>query len=103
MKRKLRLDVSNTALKRLEGLIAGWRNAHSDQRVEEMVDELFDQAEWLRSYPRAGAVEEWLNTGRFHYRRWVVGHVKIIYRVTRTAVRVTDFFDSRQDPKKMKG
>jgi len=29
--------------------------------------------------------------------------VKIIYRVTRTAIRVTDFFDSRQDPRKVKG
>lgn len=103
MKRPLRLDVSNTALKRLDDLISIWRTYHSDQRVEELVDELYDQAEWLCVYPRAGAVEEWLSKGRFQYRRWVVGHVKIIYRVTRTAVRVTDFFDSRQDPKKMKG
>jgi hypothetical protein len=69
MKRPLRLDVSNTALKCLDDLIATWRTYHSDQRVEELVDEIYDQAEWLCAYPRAGAVEVWLNTGRFQYRR----------------------------------
>ena len=69
MKRPLRLDVSNTALKRLDDLIATWRTYHSDQRVEELVDEIYDQAEWLCAYPRAGSVEVWLNTGRFQYRR----------------------------------
>lgn len=64
---------------------------------------------WMNSTTRPNgyasilAQVQWLNKGRFQYRRWVVGHVKIIYRVTKTAVRVTDFFDSRQDPKKMKG
>ena len=61
MKRPLRLDVSNTALKRLDDLITAWRASHSDERVEALVDELYDQAEWLCLYPRAGAVEEWLN------------------------------------------
>jgi hypothetical protein len=37
--------------------------------VEELVDEIYDQAEWLCAYPRAGAVEVWLITGRFQYRR----------------------------------
>jgi hypothetical protein len=69
MKRPLRLDVSNTALKGLDDLIATWRTYHSEQRVEELVDEIHDQAEWLCAYPRAGAVEVWLITGRFQYRR----------------------------------
>lgn len=81
------------ALKRLDDLVSIWRTYHSDQRADELVDELFDQAELLCVYPRAGAVEEWLNKGRFRYRRRVVGHVKIICRVTRTAVRVNDFVD----------
>lgn len=93
MKRPLRLDVSNTALKRLDDLITTWRTYHSDQRVEELVDEPYDQAECLCAYTSAGAVEECLNTGRFQYQRWVVGHVKIIYHVTRTAVQVNDFLE----------
>ena len=31
------------------------------------------------------------------------GYFKIIYKVEKGAVYITDFFDSRQDPEKMKG
>ena len=37
------------------------------------------------------------------HRRVIDGHVKIIYRIVEEAVYVTDFFDSRSDPGKMKG
>lgn len=102
MRKPLRLDVSASALKRLGTLTSFWLETIPEKRVLEMVDELFDEAEWLCRYPKAGMVEEWLSKGRSQYRRWVVGHVKIIYRVTRDAVRVVDFFDSRQDPRKMR-
>jgi hypothetical protein len=37
------------------------------------------------------------------HRRVIVGPFKIIYRLTANAVYVTDIFDSRRDPKRMKG
>ncbi len=37
------------------------------------------------------------------HRRWVVGHYKLIYLVLEDQLVITDFFDTRQDPKKMKG
>jgi len=38
-----------------------------------------------------------------NHRRAIEGHFKIIYRVEGETIYVTDFFDSRQDPAKMKG
>jgi hypothetical protein len=37
------------------------------------------------------------------HRRWIVGDVKVNCRLGPDVLYVTDFFDSRQDPKKMKG
>jgi hypothetical protein len=37
------------------------------------------------------------------HRRLVESHYKIIYRVVGEYIYVTDIFDSRQDPDKMKG
>jgi len=58
---------------------------------------------WLADHPLAGAIEAELeHLGKGH-RRIVVGPFKIIYRITPKQVVVTDIFDSRRDPKRMKG
>ena len=41
--------------------------------------------------------------GKHAYRKLIVGYVKIVYFVGRNRLVVTDFFDGRQDPRKMKG
>ena len=58
---------------------------------------------YLEEHPGWGAIEELMSSSRYRYRRIVVGHIKIIYRVGRTIIHVTDIFDSRQDPGKIKG
>ncbi|MCU0318815.1 MAG: hypothetical protein MUE88_01880 [Flavobacteriales bacterium] len=52
-----------------------------------------------------GAYEELLDTPAdgIRYRRAIAGHFKIIYRVVEGVVEVSDIFDSRQDPQKMRG
>lgn len=101
--RPLDLEVAESAWDSLHNLTIFWEKFHSDQRIDELVDELMEAADWLRTHPGAGAAEVHMRKTRYTYRRWVVGHVKIVYRVTRTAIRVSDIFDSRQDPRKMKG
>ena len=58
---------------------------------------------FLGKHPSAGQYEVELDhLGRGH-RRWVVGHYKIIYLILENHLVITDIFDSRQDPGKMKG
>ena len=99
----LRLEVANSAWTTLDELTTYWSKVHSHDLALELVNELFREANWLCRHPRAGAFEPWMRYRRFKYRRWIVGHVKIVYRVTRGSIRIVDFFDSRQDPNKMKG
>jgi len=53
--------------------------------------------------PFLGQSEEYLEHLEKGHRRLIDGHFKIIYRVESSTVYITDFFDSRQDPSKMKG
>ena len=97
--KRLELEVADSAWERLHELTLFWEKFHSDERIEALVDELFDEVEWLRDHPRAGAIEIHMPKTKVEYRRWVVGRIKIIYRISRNAIRVSDLFDSRQDPK----
>jgi plasmid stabilization system protein ParE len=66
-----------------------------------IVDEVIDGAHFLLAHPKAGQVEVRLANGR-EYRRWVIGHFKIIYRIDGDRIIVTDIFDSRQDPRNIR-
>ena len=73
----------------------------SEQKALEIVLHLVDCAEELNDFPNRGQVEDYLDHLGLDHRRIVVKHSKIIYRVTATAVYITDFFDTRQSPKTM--
>ena len=73
------------------------------KKVIEIKNQLLNKADSLSIYPEIGQREEYLeHLGRDH-RRLVEGYFKIIYRIDGNYVYITDFFDSRQDPEKMKG
>lgn len=63
---------------------------------------LFDRADSLVLNPYKGQLEDYLNHLKLDHRRIIEGHFKIVYRVEKKFIYVTDFFDSRQDPSKMK-
>ena len=62
-----------------------------------------DRARQLIQNPYSGQVEEYLDHLGLSHRRIVEGNFKIIYRVEGNEIFVTDIFDTRQDPQKMKG
>ena len=73
------------------------------EKVLAIKTQLLDKADSLISYPEAGQMEEYLeHLGKSH-RRIVEGNFKIIYRVEGELIYITDFFDTHQDPQKMKG
>lgn len=57
----------------------------------------------LEKYPQLGSYEPYLEHKEEGHRRLVVGHFKVVYRLEGSTIYVTDIFDSRQDPGKMKG
>lgn len=74
-----------------------------DRVVDRIVTEIWEHIDIVLQYPLGGQLEEDLaELGRQH-RRMVCGHFKIIYFVEGEDLYVTDIFDSRQDPGKIKG
>lgn len=75
----------------------------SPEKRDVIADRVFAEAERLMMHPHAGQVEIYMDDRAHQYRRLVVGNFKIIYRIDGEWIRVTDIFDARQDPRRMRG
>lgn len=98
----MKLIIADSAWESLARLQAYWAQYNADEKVEARVDELLAEVLWLSEWPGAGAQEVLLKRRGRQYRRWVVGRVKIVYYIVGDELRVSDFFDARQDPRRMK-
>ena len=99
----MRLIITGSAWESLDSAIS-FLNVHWDDRVvDRVVSEIWEHIDVVLLYPLGGQLEEDLaELGRRH-RRMACGHFKIIYYIQGEDLYVTDIFDSRQDPGKMKG
>ncbi|MFA9388566.1 MAG: type II toxin-antitoxin system RelE/ParE family toxin [Prolixibacteraceae bacterium] len=75
----------------------------SNEKLIEIRNEILDSADTLVFQPLQGQTEPYLSHMHLGHRRLIVNHYKVIYRVIDETIYVTDIFDSRQDPDKMKG
>lgn len=73
------------------------------EKTLEIRKNLLNKAESLSSNPYKGQKEEYLEHLNKGHRRIIEGHFKIIYRVEGDEIFITEFFDTRQGPEKMKG
>ena len=72
-------------------------------KVKEIKMQLLDRVDDLLFNPYLGQVEEYLEGLNKEHRRLIEVNFKIIYRVEEPIIFVTDFFNTRQKPSKMKG
>jgi toxin ParE1/3/4 len=75
----------------------------SFKKLMEIRDKILDKADTLLLNPLKGQKEPYLEHLGFDHRRIFQSHYKIIYRIIGEYIYITDIFDSRQDPDKMKG
>jgi len=75
----------------------------SAEKIKDIRDRILAKAEKLLENPYIGQQEEYLEHMGQSHRRVIEGSYKIIYRIEGEAIVITDIFDSRQDPEKMKG
>lgn len=76
---------------------------HSVSYIRGLQKQVAGKLEWLKSNAFSGQLEPGLEELGLQHRRVIVGPFKIIYRITPKQIVVTDIFDSRRDPKGMKG
>ena len=75
----------------------------SIDHAERIVLKIDEALNYLADHPGVGQFEDQLVGFEPRHRRWVVDNYKIIYQVFDDQLLITDIFDSRQDPKKMRG
>jgi toxin ParE1/3/4 len=75
----------------------------SHKKLIEIRNRILDSADTLLLQPFKGQKEPFLDHLGLGHRRLIEGHCKIIYKVEGEYIYITDIFDSRQDPNKMKG
>jgi len=99
----MKLVYTEQALISLEELLEFIATKVSHEKIIEIRDQILDRADTLLLQPLKGQKEPFLEHLGLGHRRLVESHYKIIYRVVGEYIYVTDIFDSRQDPDKMKG
>ena len=75
----------------------------SQGKLFEIRKQILDAADTLLLQPQQGQIEPYLEHLSLGHRRLVEGNYKIIYRIIGEYIYITDVFDSRQNPDKMKG
>lgn len=96
------LVIADSAWESLDQLALYWAQFNTDEKVQERTDALIAEAQWLCRWPGAGAQEVFIEHRGVQYRKWLLGKVKIIYYIRGNELRVSDFFEARQHPRKMK-
>ena len=99
----MKLVYTEQAIESLEEALDFIINKVSNEKLLEIRGKILDKEETLALQPFQGQKEPFLEHLGLGHRRLVEGHYKIIDRVIDNYVYVTDIFDSRQDPYKMKG
>lgn len=93
---------TNFAISELKNIYLYYRMVASDKVADKIRKSIFDGTKQLITQPLIGAVEENLIDLSQGHRYIVVDNYKIIYRVIQLDIYITDIFDCRQNPKKMK-
>ncbi len=98
----MKVVLTQSALSRLKKTHSYYKNRVSKEVADKIKHSLFEAIGILNKNPEAGQLEENLQDLKLGHRRLVEGNYKIIYRIENQLIYVTDIFDSRQDPSKMK-
>ena len=99
----MKLVYTEQALFSLEEALGYIATKVTHEKLIEIRNEILDAADKLLLNPLQGQEEQYLKHLGLGHRRIVVSHFKIIYRIVNDYIYITDIFDSRQDPDKMKG
>jgi len=63
--------------------------------------EIFSGVKQLKAQPNSGTIEVLLETTNEGHRYLIIGNYKIIYKISKKNIYITDVFDTRQNPEKL--
>jgi toxin ParE1/3/4 len=73
------------------------------EKIAAIFEKIFNRIVALAQMPYIGQREYITSNSDKAYRRIIESHFKIIYYIHNDSIYITDIFDTRQDPDKLKG
>jgi len=100
----VKVIITETALSNLERGLEFMRKRHPEDLCIEVARKVIRSTYELADNPFIGQLEPMLEELDLEHRRIIIGHFKVVYRIIKEhdTVLVTDVFDSRQDPSRMR-
>lgn len=98
----MKVVLTDVAKRRLKKIFNYYRRKGATKIGQKIKTNIIKKAKILKQHPLIGQVEESLIDLNQGHRYLVVGHHKILYRVISDTVYITDIFDTRQNPDKIK-
>lgn len=98
----MKIIWSDFASKSLKEIYLYHKEAASESIAKRLKANIFNTTRQLIEHPLSGQIEESLATLEQGHRYLVKGNYKIIYREIKEGILITDIFDTRQDPIKIK-
>ena len=100
----MKVVFTDEALKSLKSILLFINDSIGEKQATLIGRALVADALKLEKFPNRGSIEPGLEHLKENHRRIISKvYYKIVYKVEGDAVNITDIFDSRQDPSKMKG
>lgn len=98
----MKITWTNFAIAELKKIFLYYRMIAGNQVANKIKKEIFSATKPLTKQPEMGSIEETLLELKQGHRYLVEGNYKIIYRIIQNEIYITDIFDCRQNPTKMK-
>jgi plasmid stabilization system protein ParE len=97
------VSISGFARRRLYSIWRWVSDSSSRQPADKLETRLLERANSLSRQPLKGPTEPVLAFMNKGHRYLICGRYKIIYRVEGEVIHITDFFDTKQHPSRMRG
>jgi toxin ParE1/3/4 len=92
-------DFAECELKRIYGY---YKSVATPKIAQKIKSTILTSAQSLSKFPNRGVVEPMLEELNEGHRFIVEGNYKIIYKIENGIIYITDIFDARQNPEKIK-
>ncbi len=99
----MKIEYTEQALISLQESLDFISKEVSLEKLIEIRDQVLDSTDILIKHPKLGKKEEYLEHLKLGHRRIIEGHYKVIYRIEKKVIYITDIFDTRQEPNQMQG
>ncbi len=100
----MKVTLTDQAIDSLEELVLFIAETNSEDKAIAIGRALVAEAMGLDKFPFKNSIEPELDSLHKQHRRLIYANrYKIVYKIEGETIMVTDFFDTRQDPAKMKG